>query len=1052
MRAADVFSCQPRSRGAVRVQPATIGGTGNHRSHHIRIALAVVAVLVIVAIVLSQWLATVFTNYLWYHSVHLTNIYWRVLLTKLGLGVVFSAVAIAALIVNLYLVDKIARRSLMGGSEVEFVQRYQVVVNRHPALYRSALAIVVGLLLGIGASSEWRHFLLFTHSVPFKATDPQFGRNDSFFVFRLPFLSFLGDWALLALFVVFLLTALFHYLNGNIRSEGHGPAIEPRAIGQLSGLLGLMALDKAAMYFFIDRFSLETTGGTVVRGAEYTGIHVRLPALDLMAVVALVGFVLLVYNAYHRSLLLPLLAVGTWALIAFSAGVLFPAIVQSFDVTPAQSTLELPYIARNITATREAMGLNKVKVSSFPAAQDLTPAELTADADTLNAVRIWDPSLTAATYQKLQQIRSYYNLSSLAVDRYNIDGTLTPIVVGVREIDSNDLPEETWVNLHLQYTHGYGAVLSPANVASASGSPVFSVGNVPPTSAKGFPVLSEPEVYYGTGLSGFVVVDSKQAELDYQKSDGANVEVHYKGSGGERLSSVWVRLAYAIRFHDFNLLVSNLVTNHSRVMFVRSIQQRVEKAFPFLAVDSDAYPVEVDGHIDFIVDAYTTSDNYPYGQSAENGDINPGSGLSGTYNYVRNSVKVVVNSYSGKISAYVVDPSDPIIRSYESIFPGTFKPLSAMGPALRSQLRYPENLLEIQAAMYGRYHITNPAAFYNAGDAWALSETAGTGSPSSSLPTSFSGAVARFTPVYEVLQLPGSSTPSFDLLEPLVPVSGGDTLQTLSALFVASCGEANYGELQAYVTPRGESVDGPALVNARINAVPAISSAISLLDSHGSSAILGTVMMLPIDNSLVYVRPLYVTSSQNNFPELHDVIVVYGKDVAMEPTLAQALADVFHSVIAGVHSSGTSGLSDAAVPAAVRSLLSQANSLYISAEKALKGGDLATYANDIAAVGQLVNEANADLSAAAIGSKAPVVRHRATRTKKGRIAVARSRSSSSAPSSSETAASQEAPASSLSMSAVRGTDRRAVGRSSSKRRSTSKVSRPSAFADAAGSA
>jgi uncharacterized membrane protein (UPF0182 family) len=942
-----------------------------------RLKLLVIALVaaIVVVLVASQWLARFATDYLWYQSVHLTSIWSRVVLTKIGLGAVFSVVAILGLWLSLYVVDRIAPLARLSGPEIEFVERYQAVVGRHRTLVRVAVALVVGVLLGAGASSQWQNFLLFTHPVKFAARDPEYGKNVSFFVFQLPFLSFVVNWLLLALFIVFVVSAIAHYLNGSIHSRDGRPRVDQRAIAHLSLLLGLIALMKAVAYFFIDRYTLETGGGTVARGAEYTGIHVRLPAIELLAVVGLACFALLVYNVYHRSLALPAIAVGIWALTALSAGVIFPALVQGLEVTPAASTLELPYLARNITATRAALGLNSVTSKSFAAGQDLTAPELLADTSTLDAVRVWDPSLTSATFEKLQQIRTYYNLSSLTVDRYDVAGALTPVVVGVRTINSSALPAESWVNVHLEYTHGYGAVLAPANAVSGSGDPVFDVGNIPQSESSDyhFADLTQPDVYYGTGISTFAVVDTKQGEVDYQLKNGNSVEVHYKGTGGERLSSIFDRLAFAVRFHDLNLLTSNLITSHSRIMFVQDVVARAEKAFPFLQIGNDAYPVVADGHVDWIVDGYTTSNSYPYAETADTSMLPSGSGLSGTYNYIRNSVKIVINGYSGKIRAYVVDPSDPIIESYESMFPGVFHPISAMPEALRSQLKYPQALLMVQSAMYGTYHITSPSAFYSGADDWSVSQSPGSGSPSSPLPTTASGQVARFEPVYEVLQLPGSSSASFDLVEPMVPISSGDTLQTLSAMLVAGNDPGDYGKLTAYVTPRGESVDGPALVNARINSVPSISTEISFLDSHGSTVLLGTVMMLPIDNSLVYVRPLYVTSAQNNFPQLRYVIVVYGKQVAMEPTLSAALASVFHATVAGIGVNGQGAPSAAAIPAAVRELLDQAQTLYGQALKALRSGTpsgIATYLGDTQQIGKLLAEANKELKPLGLSSKA----------------------------------------------------------------------------------
>ena len=385
---------------------------------------------------------------------------------------------------------------------------------------------------------------------------------------------------------------------------------------------------------------------------------------------SLAAAALLIYNIRRQGWALPILGVGLWFLVALTAGTIYPAAVQALKVNPAQNTLERPYIQRNIDATRAAMAIQHVTSTPYAASSSLTAAQLSSDSGTLGNVRLWDPLQTQPTYDKQQDTRSYYQFNSLAMDRYQVNGQETSTVVGVREINDQDLPSTSWVNTTLQYTHGYGMIVSPANVETSTGTPQFAVGYVPPVSTEGLPSVTQPSVYFGLNNTGYVVANTKQPEIDYQLTNGTNIETHYKGDGGVQLSSFFKQVMFAVRFNDINLLISSQITNDSRLMFDRGVQARVAKAAPFLNLDADPYPVLVGGHIDWVQDAYTTTDNYPYSQNADTGAVAQGSGLNGNFNYVRNSVKVVIDAYTGKMTFYVMDPNDPIIETYEKAFPG----------------------------------------------------------------------------------------------------------------------------------------------------------------------------------------------------------------------------------------------------------------------------------------------------------------------------------------------------------------------------------------------
>lgn len=929
------------------------------------VALVVIAIIVIIVLSL-RGIAIFYTDLLWFRSVHLTQVWSRTLVTKVLLTVVFDTVFFVLCFISLTVAEKVAGEEARISPEEELIRRFKSAGSKVRIAGRALVSLLLALLVGSSVSAQWQTWLLFRNSTPFGQTDPLFHKDASFYVFQLPFISFTISWGFLAITVIALASLAFHYFNGGIHVQGQTPRVGPKVKAHLSFLLAMMALLKAVGYYFL-RFRLVTSTRGFVEGAGYTDVHAVLPALSLLVIISLVSAGILIFNIRRQGWVLPTIAVGLWALMSVLLGGVYPAIMQQFIVQPSQVAKESPYIARNITATRYAFGLNHISESPFAYSQNLTSTGLQSDIATLSDVRLWDPLSPINTFNKLQAIRSYYQFNALAVDRYNIGGQVVPTLIGVRELNQADLPSQSWVNLHLQFTHGYGAVLSEANQITPDGNPQFAIQDVPPVSNPGAPVITQPQVYYGLANSTYVVGNTSQAEIDYQTQSGTSVETHYTGTGGARLSSFVRRAAFALRYNDINLLISGLIRSDSRMMYIRNIQAMAQKAAPFLQLDADPYPAIVNGRIVWIQDAYTTSSNFPYSQAANNLSVNSASGLSGNFNYVRNSVKIVIDAYNGSMIFYVTDPSDPIIRSYEKIFPGMFTPESAAPKALLAHFRYPEDLLTVQSAMYGYYHITNATSFYNAGDAWTLAQDPGTGPVTQALSGSSSQASpAKFAPEYEMLRLPGQSAPTFNLLEPFVPVSQSGVQQNLTGFLVAGSDPSNYGQLTDFVTPRGQQIDGPALVNARISATPSISQQITLLDQHGSQVSFGTTLMVPVHQSLLYIRPVYVASVQNSLPEIKQVIVVYGTQAAMEPTLAGAMNDVFGSVLAGVEganqlngsstSTTTSGTSSTTSSHAPQGLVSQASQLYQQAQSDLKSGNLGAYQNAVNQIGSILSQ------------------------------------------------------------------------------------------------
>lgn len=923
-----------------------------------------VIIAIIVALVVVQQTANVFTNYLWFRSVSGDDVWRSMTETKVELGVFFTLIFFVACWLSLLAVDRVAPRALFMSPEMEFVRRYQSAVGTHRLAVRTVFSLLISLAVGAGTTAQWQNWLLFRHGGSFGVLDPQFHRDVGFFVFKLPFLSFLVNWTQLALIVLFIVCVAAYSLNGGLRFSGPPPRVDPRATSHLSVILAAMALLRAAAYFYVDRFEFELTPSGVIPGAQgagYTAVHVRLPALELLVIVALASFVLFVYNVYARGWMLPAVAAGLWAFIAIVVGVIFPAVVQWLQVTPAQSTVELPYIARDIAATQLAYGLSGVTGRAFEGNHDVPASFLKQDAKSLSDVDLWDPSVSSPAIQNPQRIHGFYSINGLSVDRYpiteNKTTSPTPVVIGVREVVSGSLTRRTWVNTHLVYTHGYGAVMITANDATP-GAPTFVMQKIPVVSTGG-PALTNPAVYYGVGQSGYVVVDSAQQEYTPTASNGEVAgPTRYEGTGGIRIGGFWQKAAFALRFHDFNLLASKLVTSSSRIMFNQDVRSLVQNLAPFLRVDTNPYPVIVGGHIDWMVDAYTTTSFYPYSETVDTSALQPGSGLAGDYNYIRNSVKAVVDAYTGQVTLYDMNPSDPILQAWSRVFPGMFHPEAQMGAALLSHLRYPQDLLSVVATMYGKYHVgsQNPGEFYANAAAWAVAQTA-------------TGPVAPFVrPVYQLLALPSQNyAPTFNAFVPLAPLSRG-VAQNLTAFMVASCSAADYGKVTAFQIPSTSVVDGPALANAAMAELPALSQESTLLDQHGSRLLYGPTLLIPINDSLLYLRALFVSSSSNSVPELALVAAVYNNQAFVEKTLTGTgglLSQVF-----GQSASSIGGSQQTTIPEKIRQDIEAANLLEIQAATALKQGTagLEVAGKDFAAIQGLL--ANADGLLAKVG-KAP---------------------------------------------------------------------------------
>ncbi len=927
--------------------------------------------------------AVLWTDQMWFSSVGLSSVFSTLFALKVGLAVVFGVIFFGLLWGNLLLADRFGARDLTFEPEDEIVRRFQNAVRPRAARIYALVAAVMGVIAGLNATGEWQKYLLFVHRQSFHAVDPLFHKDIGFYVFTLPFLEFIVTWLLVALVVVLIVTAAFHYLNGGIRAVRISPRVDPRVKAHLSVIGAAIALMKAVGYVFA-KWELVNSSNGYVAGAGYTDVHARMPALTILFYLSLAATAILLANVRSRGWSLPVVAVGLWMFVALVIGVLYPTILQTVKVSPAQGSLEGPYIQRNILATRSAYGLDHVNYGSFAGSTTISGTQVAAATPTLENIRLWDPApnIALATVRKRQSIRSYYTFSSLAVDRYFVNGKLTPVLIGARQLNPANLPSPSWVNSHLQYTHGIGAAVVIANsVDYSTGNPNLAVANVPPTSTGGMPVLTKPDIYFGINDPGWVVANTKQPEVDYQVLQGKNagqpVETHYSSTGGVAVGGLLSRAAFALRLNDFNLLISNQITPKSRVLFVRDVLQMAQKAAPFLTFDSHPYAVIADGSVQYVLDGYTTTDQYPYSQNASSLNVNVG-GLPASFNYVRNSVKVVINAYTGSMKLYAADPTDPILQAYRAAFPSMFQPMSSMPAEIRDHLRYPSDIFSVQAAVLGSYHITNANAFYTASDGWTVSPTTGEGTPSRSLAqtavTNSAGnivasSLSPMSPIFQVGSLPGTARQQLLESVAFVPAGNSSTVLGLSAFMMATSNPSNYGQLYVYETPRGSLVTGPVQADSEIQQNSTVSSTITLLDQHGSQVLLGNNLMVPLDQSVLYIRPLYVSSTSNSMPQLKYVIAVFNQQVSIKPTLNEALAAVLGHQVGGVApstgtSSGggtTSGTSKVGQTASY--YLQRASKDWAAAQAALAAGNLGQYQSDVNAMNDQIQLAQKALAA-----------------------------------------------------------------------------------------
>jgi uncharacterized membrane protein (UPF0182 family) len=817
-------------------------------------------------------------KWLWMGQLHYSGIFW----TLLSVQWTMFAVAFVVVFLFSWINFRLALRHsdiVILGSRSKSRAVIPISGSAEPAniqisatFLRSAAvlaSLIVAWLAADGFLSQWDTYLRFRYGGSFGVADPLFGVDVGFYVFQLPFYQLLQTSIVLLTIAVIGGVACIYGLLGILGGAGRGGLV---AAGQATSHLSFLLLILVANWAFgllLDHYELVYSGVGVVYGAGFTADHVTRIALWIMVAVSAIACALLALNVVRprgRAVV-----IGAGAFVAAYAFCIFllPALFQKFIVVPSELAFETPYLTRYIDFTRKAYDLDTIKETSYPALADLTPEVLTRNQDTIENIRLWDARPLLQMYQQTQAIRLYYEFYNVAVDRYHLNAGYHQVMLATREL-SQKLPQaaQTWVNENLEFTHGNGLVMNFVSKTVGDGFPQYLLENVPATSTEGL-AIAQPAIYFGRTMPGSRIVASGTKEFDYPKGND-NVYTSYAGTGGIPIDSFWRRVLFAWTQKDINILLTTYLKPDSRIQIWRDVQQRVANIAPFLNLDSDPYPVLSDGQLYWIQDAYTTSNQFPYASPHLDG-------FGQSINYIRNSVKIIVNMYDGSVQFYVMDPKDPILAAYQRAFPGVFKPLDQLSPDLTSHLRYPEDLFAIQADEYKTFHMTDPQVFYNREDLWAApNET-------------YAGEKGPMEPYYILMKLPGSDTLEYLLMTPFTPQNRNNMISWMAA----RCDLPDYGTKLFYELPKEKLVYGPNQIEAMIDQNPTISQQLTLWDQKGSRVIRGKLIVTPIENSFVYVVPIYLQAAGENFPQLKRVIAVTGDKVVMAPTLDEAIGNLF---------------------------------------------------------------------------------------------------------------------------------------------------------------
>jgi uncharacterized protein len=912
----------------------------------------------------SVMFAGFWTDWLWYRSVHYSSVFSTMLWTKFGLFCVFGVLMASVVGVNLYLAYRLRPPLSAMSLEQQSLDRYRMGLAPYRRWVLAGVCAAVGLIAGGSAATQWRLWLLTTNATSFHTKDPQFHKDVSFYAFDLPWYRFLLNFGFAAVVLSLVGAALVHYLYGGLRLTSPGGRATAAATGHLSVLLGLFVSLKAVAYW-LDRYGLAVKSSGFRATGNWTGLryvdaNAYLPAKTILFCIAVICALLFFATLWRRTWSLPMIGFGLMVLSAILIGGLYPALVQKFQVQPNEAAKEAPYLQKNIDATRAAYGIDKSDVSDYSGGSTATGATLRADTGTSASIRVLDPNVVSPTFQQMQQSRSYYSFpSTLDVDRYTVGGKEQDTVVGLRELDIKGVQENNWINDHFKYTHGYGIVAAKGTEVSGggpsgdepTGQPVFTEQDLPPSGTLG---PYQPRIYFGEQTTQWSIVGGPTKELDYADKTGER-SFSYSGKGGVSLDNPVTRAAYAISFGEPQILYSGAIGHGSKILYNRTPKERVEAVAPWLTIDGDPYPAVVGGKVEWIVDAYTTTNGYPYASRTTLGDTTADSltddqrsvvAQQNQVNYIRNSVKATVDAYDGTVTLYQWDPEDPVLKTWMKAFPHTVRPKSAIPRDLLSHLRYPQDLFKVQRQLLTKYHVTKASQFYSGSEVWQVPDD----------PASKSGKAVP--PYYLSLKMPGRTGQSFSLTSTFTPKDRGNLAAFLAV--DADATSPDYGTMRLLKLPSDAPVDGPQLVQSKFNSDYAQS--ITLLRGKDSTIEYGNLLTLPLDGGLLYVEPVYVRGADTDYPLMKKVFVNFDGQTALEDTLGKALDSVFGTGGGapsaaggggggsgggggggGSGGSGTAGRPPAHASPSLKDALARAQQAYDDGQQALKDGDWQKY-------------------------------------------------------------------------------------------------------------
>jgi len=923
--------------------------------------------MVILAVIAGLYLlltaaGTLWTDFLWFESIGFRNIWLRNWSLSILLGVIGIAVVFLVLWLSLKLVDRLSPRWAPFDltEEEELIERFREWIQPRVRQVRFIVTAGLSVILGLTVATWRDEVFLFLNGQSFGIEDPIFATDLGFYVFRLPLWETTVDWLFNVLVLATVVVAISQYLNGGIRFDGRRLSTTRGAKIHISAMFAIIALVRAASYR-LDMFELlYSENSEKFFGPGFTDISARLPVLRLLLLIALIAAVLFVANIFRQGWTLAAVSVGAWLVVAIAAGVIYPAFVQRFQVLPDQLQKEMPYITNNLEMTKGAYQLDQVDVRPFSAADDLDAESIEDNRLTIDNLRIWTTSVLPRTYQNFQELEPYYALQNVDTDRYLADGSPRQVMLSVRELEELNLPRDDWQNTRLFYTHGFGAVVNEANDVQSDGQPNFLLKDIPPVASVPILELTEPRVYFGEtyapGRPVIVKTGDNPQEIDFPLAEGTQFN-EYSGEAGVVIDNIWKRIAFAFRYRDLNLLISNQMRDTSRVLVERNVREMATAVAPFLEVDSDPYPVILDGNIKWVIDLYTQTSYYPYSQPLTQTALNRltvASEMRVGTNYLRNSVKAVVDAYNGDITFYLVDDADPIARAWANVYPGVFEDMSTMPEGLDDHLRYPQDLFRVQSQIYLEYHVTDENQLFSGNDAWSFPSDpstinrTGAGRLQGDLRNIVDNTVrplAEVLPYYLLTELPTEDSLSYLLLQPFNPRAK----RNMVGFLVADSTPDRYGRLIDYRMPQGELVDGTEQVGQRIEQDAEISQQLSLWRGDGSTVIKGDLLVVPIEDSVIYFQPIYLEEEGGAFPEFRRVAVVYSDRVEWSDTLDGALELVF-GVSAGGGDGGTGdgdGDGGTIVPPTgdetIDELIAEATTAFDNANAALAQGDLAGY-------------------------------------------------------------------------------------------------------------